>query len=175
MGAMSIEATQSLARQARRARLFILAAAVLWSLAGVFIKSLALAPLTIVFYRSLFAALFFTPLVKRSSWRFSLPLLISVVSFTAAVASFVAANKLTTAANAIVLQYTAPIFVFIFARVLFRERIARSNLAALAACTAGVVIIYAGTGRPADGQGVAVALLSGICFAVYMTNLRFLN
>ncbi len=48
-----------------RGRLLILAAAILWSLAGVFIKFLDIHPLAIVFYRSLFAALVFTPFLKR--------------------------------------------------------------------------------------------------------------
>ena len=147
----------------------------LWSLAGVFIKALALNPLTIVFYRSLFAALFFAPLVKTRAAKVSAPLFVSALSYTAAVSAFVAANKLTTAANAIVLQYTAPIFVFIFARFLFREKISRPNLVALGACTLGVVVIYTGSAGSRDLQGVAVALFSGFCFAVYMTNLRFLK
>jgi drug/metabolite transporter, DME family len=173
---MSIDETTTASETARRARLSILAAAVLWSLAGIFIKALPLNPLAIVFYRSLFAALFFAPFVQRGTWKFSAPLLISALSYTAAVSAFVAANKLTSAANAIVLQYTAPIFVFIFARFLFREKISRPNLAALAACTLGVVILYAGSGGDVrDGQGVGVALFSGFFFAVYMTTLRFLK
>lgn len=162
-------------RSARRARLCILGAAALWSLAGVFIKTLALNPLTIVFYRSLFAALFFAPLVKRRSGKLNAPFWVSALSYTAAVSAFVAANKLTTAANAIVLQYTAPIFVFIFARLLFREKISRPNLVALAVCTLGVGIIYAGSAGLPDVHGVGVALFSGLCFAIYMTNLRFLK
>jgi drug/metabolite transporter, DME family len=160
---------------ASRGRLLIVVTAVLWSLAGVFIKSLELHPLTIVFYRSLFAALFFLPWVKRKSWTISVPVLASVLSYTAAITSFVSANKLTTAANAIVLQYSAPIFVFIFARILFREAIAKLNLLTLLAGTVGVGIIFAGSaGRP-DIGGVGVALLSGLLFSIYMTNLRFLN
>jgi drug/metabolite transporter (DMT)-like permease len=119
---MSIEREIATDPAARHARLFILGAAMLWSLAGVFIKSLALDPLAIVFYRSLFAALFFAPLVRVRSWKFSAPLFVSALSYTAAVSAFVVANKLTSAANAIVLQYTAPIYVFIFARFLFREK-----------------------------------------------------
>jgi len=158
---------------AGRGRILILVTAVLWSLAGIFIKSLDLHPLTIVFYRSFFAALCFLPWVKRKSWTLSAPVLASVLSYTAAISAFVSANKLTTAANAIVLQYTAPIFVFIFARVLFRETISSLNLITLAAGALGVGIIFAGSaGRP-DMAGVGVAILSGLFFAIYMTNLRF--
>ena len=172
---MSIDATTTGDKSARRARLSILAAAVLWSLAGIFIKALALNPLAIGFYRSLFAALFFAPFVKRGSWKLSTPVLISALSYTAAVSAFVAANKLTSAANAIVLQYTAPIFVFVFARFLFREKISPANLAALATCTVGIAVLYGGSGDVREGQGVAVALFSGFFFAVYMTSLPFLH
>ena len=158
-----------------RGRLLILVTAVLWSLAGVFIKALELHPLTIVFYRSLFAALFFIPLVRRKSWTINLPVLVSALSYTAAISLFVSANKLTTAANSIVLQYSAPIFVFIFARIFFREAISKLNLLTLIAGTVGVVVIFAGSAGLPDMNGVGIALLSGLFFSIYMTNLRFLK
>ena len=156
-------------------RLYILLAGILWSLAGVFIKSLELHPLTIVFYRSLFASLFFLLFVRAKSWRPGGPLLVSVASYTAAISSFVWANKLTTAANAIVLQYTAPIFVFLFVRLFFREPVSRSNLMTLAFGMAGVGVIFAGSVGQPDSAGVMMAVLSGLLFSVYMTNLRFLK
>jgi drug/metabolite transporter (DMT)-like permease len=61
--------------------------------------------------------------VRRSDWRISPSILVSMVSYTAAISSFVAANKLTTAANAIVLQYTAPFFVFLFSRFVLFEKL----------------------------------------------------
>src|SRR5262245_12396710 len=103
-------------RNIQRGRLLILSAALLWSLAGVFIKFLDLHALTIVFYRSLFASLVFAPLVRRNQLQLNPAILVSVLSYTAAISAFVAANKLTTAANAIVLQYTAPVFVFLFTK-----------------------------------------------------------
>jgi len=172
---MSNEGNLSARAGVNRGRLLILVTAFLWSLAGVFIKSLELHPLTIVFYRSLFAALLFVPLVKRKSWTINLPLLVSMASYTAAISTFVSANKLTTAANAIVLQYTAPIFVFIFARILFREAISKLNLMTLIAGTVGVGVLFAGSAGLPDLGGVGVALLSGFFFSIYMTNLRFLK
>ena len=81
--------------QMRRARLQLVAAAVLWSLAGVFIKFLPLPALTIVFYRSLFAGLFFLFFSQSSAAISRGALFIAVASYTAAISSFVAANKLT--------------------------------------------------------------------------------
>ena len=155
-----------------RGRLFILAAALLWSLAGVFIKFLDVPPLTIVFYRSFFAFLVFTPFVRRSELQLNVPVLISVLTYTAAISAFVSANKLTTAANAIVLQYTAPIFVFLFSRLVLGEVIAKMNGFALMAGMLGVgVISFDSAGEP-EMAGVLLALVSGLLFAAYMINLR---
>ncbi|MDP2604479.1 MAG: EamA family transporter [Deltaproteobacteria bacterium] len=153
-------------------RLLIVAAAFLWSLAGVFIKFLDLPPLTIVFYRSVFAALIFTPFLRRKDWRIDRPILISVISYTAAISTFVSANKLTTAANAIVLQYTAPFFVFLFSGLVLREKISRLNGFTLAASMVGVAVIFLGNAGEPDMAGVLLALLSGALFAAYMINLR---
>lgn len=156
-------------------RLCVLLTGILWSLAGVFIKSLELHPLTIVFYRSLFASLFFFLFVRGGGWHVSVPLLVSVASYTAAISFFVWANKLTTAANAIALQYTAPIFVFLFVRLLFRETISKPNLTTLFLGMVGVGIIYGGSAGQPDSAGVMMAILSGFLFSVYMTNLRLLK
>jgi drug/metabolite transporter (DMT)-like permease len=155
-----------------RDRCLILAAAVLWSLAGVFIKYLDLHPLAIVFYRSFFAALVFAPFVKRSQWRFNAPIAISVLTYTAAISAFVAANKLTTAANAIVLQYTAPVFVFLFSRLVLGERIAKLNGFALVVAMIGVALISLDSAGEPEMAGVLLALLSGVLFAGYMVNLQ---
>lgn len=158
----------------RRARLYVLLAGVLWSLAGVFIKSLDLHPLTIVFYRSLFAGLFFSLSVKKA-WTVSLPLVVSVASYSSAVSAFVWANKLTTAANAIILQYTAPLFVFLFVWLFVREAISGPDLRTLFLGMAGVGVIFAGSVGEPEARGVIVALLSGLLFAIYMINLRSLK
>lgn len=144
----------------------------LWSLAGVFIKFLPIHPLAIVFYRSLFAALVFTPFLKRSELRCNGTILVSVLSYTAAISAFVSANKLTSAANAIVLQYTAPIFVFLFSWWVMGEKIARANIFALGVAMIGIgVISFDSAGEP-EMAGVVLALLSGALFAGYMINLQ---
>src|SRR5258707_15797825 len=158
--------------QIARGRWLILSAAFLWSLAGVFIKFLDVPPLTIVFYRSLFAGLVFTPFLRRNGRPISAPILVSALTYTAAISSFVAANKLTTAANAIVLQYTAPLFVFLFSGLVLKEKIARSNGFALAVRMIGVGIISLDSAGQPEMAGVFLALLSGLFFAAYIINLR---
>lgn len=158
-----------------RGRSFIFMAALLWSLGGVFIKILDLHPLTLVFYRSLFASLVFLPFVKRADWSVSMPIFVSGISYTAAITAFVAANKLTTAANAIVLQYTAPLFVFLYSRLVLKQRITKPYAIALAVSMAGVAIISFGTAGDPQMAGVLLALASGVFFAIYMVNLQNMN
>lgn len=155
-------------------RLLIVLAAVLWSLAGVFIKSLALPPITIAFYRFLFAALFFLFFLKAQDREFNRNVLFSVLTYIAATGSFVWANKLTTAANAVVLQYTAPIYVYALVHVLFREKIKRFDFFALCGGMIGILIIFFGSVGHPDMPGVAIALFSGLLFSLYIVNLRFL-
>lgn len=155
-----------------RGRLLILSAALLWSLAGVFIKFLDLPPLTIVFYRSFFAFVVFTPFVHRSKWPINGAVLSSVLAYTAAISAFVSANKLTTAANAIVLQYTAPMFVFLFSRLVWGESISKINGFALLAGMLGVGVISLDSAGEPEMAGVLLALFSGLLFAAYMINLR---
>ncbi|MGZ8435789.1 MAG: DMT family transporter [Candidatus Binatia bacterium] len=155
-----------------RGRLLILAAAILWSLAGVFIKFLDIHALAIVFYRSLFAALVFMPFLKRRDFRCSGTIVASVLSYTAAISAFVSANKLTSAANAIVIQYTAPIFVFLFSWLVIREKIAKANLFALAVAMLGIGIISLDSAGDPEMAGVVLALVSGLLFAAYMINLQ---
>lgn len=159
-------------REPDRGRLLILVAALLWSLAGVFIKLLDLHPWTIVFYRSLFASLVFVPFLKSAEFRFNAPIIVSVISYTAAITAFVSANKLTTAANAIVLQYTAPVLVYLFSRLVLGEKISTPNALALAVSMIGVGFISIDNAGEPEMSGVLLALLSGVLFAVYMLNLQ---
>jgi len=159
----------------RRARLSLLFAAVLWSLAGIFIKFLSLPPLTIVFYRSLFASLFFAFFVRRSIAVPRVALLVSALAYTAAISAFVSANKITTAANAIALQYTAPMFVFMIVHFLFGEKITGASWISLVLGMLGIAVICVGSAGQPDAAGVMIALLSGLLFSIYMVSLRFLK
>ena len=150
-------------------------AAVLWSLAGIFIKSLPLPPLTIVFYRSVFASLFFAFFIRKSVALPRAALVVSAASYTAAISAFVSANKITTAANAIALQYTAPIFVFAIVHFMFGEKISGVSWISLLFGMLGITVICAGSAGQPDAAGVMIALLSGLLFSIYMVSLRFLK
>lgn len=161
--------------QVRLARLYLIIAAILWSLAGVFIKFLSVSPLTLVFYRSFFASVFFAFFVRKGVAPRAGVLLLSMVSYSAAITSFVSANRLTTAANAIILQYTAPIFVFVIVHFFFREKIAGPNWIALSLGMAGIGLIFTGSAGQPDAAGVTLALFSGLLFSIYMLTVRVLT
>lgn len=169
---MSVNSDISSAANISRGRWFILLAAILWSLAGVFIKFLDLHPLAIVMYRSFFASLVFLPFLKRRDMRLSAPVWVSVLTYTAAISAFVSANKLTTAANAIVLQYTAPVFVYLFSWLVRGEKISKLNGLALTIAMIGVAIISLDSAGEPQMMGVLLALLSGVIFAAFMLNLQ---
>lgn len=143
----------------------LVAAAVGWSLSGVIIKSAELGALSIAFSRSLVAALCLAPL----AWKRRQPLdwgsLWLALAYAGSVILLVAATKITTAANAILLQYTAPIFVFLLGIPLVGERPGWADWAGLVLTMSGVGWIFAGAGQ-ADDLGVALGLASGVSFGM---------
>jgi len=88
--------------------------AILWSLSGVLIKEVAWSPLAIAGARSFIAASFLLIYTRNFHFRFSFDEIAGALAYTCTVILFVSATKLTTAANAILLQYTAPIYVALF-------------------------------------------------------------
>jgi drug/metabolite transporter, DME family len=152
--------------------LFVLAAALLWSTGGLFIKATPLGALELSFGRSLLAALTVALLTRREGFGLSLMTLVAAALYAALLLLFVVANKLTTAANAIFLQYTAPVYVLLLEPLLFKERFRAADLFVVAACVAGMSLFFVGQLRPQDVEGNLTALASGLCFAFFLLLLR---
>jgi len=85
---------------------------------------------------------------------------------------FVLATKETTAANAIFLQYTAPVYILVFEPLIYKEKFRRRDLVTVTVCVAGMSLFFVGKLRPQDLEGNLVALASGVCFALYFLLLR---
>ncbi len=163
--------------------LALLACATLWSLNGPLIKllnqqGLGLPALTIAFYRSLLGGLAFLPFawpragqLRRvpPAWPAG-----SVLTFTLMTATFVAATTRTAAANAILLQYTSPIWVFLLSPLLLGERPRPAEGLALAVAMAGVAVLVAGNPR-GDLVGILLALASGFGYGSLTVALRGLR
>lgn len=85
---------------------------------------------------------------------------------------FVLATKETTAANAIFLQYTAPLYLLVLEPLFYKEKFRRRDLITVAACLIGMSLFFVGKLRPQDVTGNLLALASGLCFACYFLLLR---
>jgi drug/metabolite transporter (DMT)-like permease len=165
-------APENVSQSPMKGRLLLITAAILWSLSGVLIKSLDLPPTVIAFYRSLFAALAFMPFLKGRATPLSRWYLLSVPAYTGTVTLLVVATKMTSAANAIVLQYTAPLYVFALSLVFLGERPGKRGIAALIFGMAGIAVIFVGRSGGGDTVGILLGALSGFCFGALIVLLR---
>jgi drug/metabolite transporter (DMT)-like permease len=152
--------------------LYVLAAALLWSTGGLFIKWTTIGGLELSFWRSLFAV--FTVSFFTRHEGFGINRLTAAASFLYAVLLilFVLATKTTTAANAIFLQYTAPVYLLILEPVIYKEKFRSRDLITVAVCLGGMALFFVGQLRPQDVAGNLMALASGLCFALYFLLLR---
>lgn len=157
------------------ARLYVLAGAVLWSTGGVFIKEIDAGALSITFFRCLFAALWVMPFVWGRRFPRPLDAAVSIVLFTALLGLYVGATKETTAANAIFLQYTAPIYVIILAPLILREHLKRSDLTALSICLVGIAVLFVGNQGELDSVGLWLGVGSGLFYGLFLLWLRRLR
>lgn len=150
----------------RRAVLLLVVTALLWSLGGVLIKWVDWNPLAIAGARSLIGAAVIA-LVLGRQLRFdgSFAQIGGAVAYASTVVLFVIANKLTTAANAILLQYTAPIYVALFSPWFLGERASRRDWLILLVILGGMVLFFLDDLDPHAYVGNLVALGSGVSFA----------
>lgn len=152
--------------------LYVLAAALLWSTGGLFIKATPLDAFQLSFGRSFSAVITVAVLTRHEGFRANGLTLISSVLYAALLLLFVMANKLTNAANAIFLQYTAPVYVLVLEPLLFKEKFRRADVFVVAACVVGMSLFFVGQLRPQDVAGNLTALASGACFALFLLSLR---
>jgi drug/metabolite transporter, DME family len=152
--------------------IFVLAAALLWSTGGLFIKATPLDAYELSFGRSLLAALTVAFLTRREGFRANGVTVAASVLYAALLLLFVVANKLTTAANAIFLQYTAPVYVLLLEPLFYKEKFRRADILVVLACVAGMSLFFVGQLRPQDVSGNLTALASGLCFALFLLLLR---
>ena len=155
-----------------QAVLLLLAAAVLWSLAGVLIKWVSLPALAVAGFRSAIALPVLLVFFGRRAVNFSAAQLIGGLCYAATVTLFVAATKLTTSGNAILLQYTAPLHVALLSGWLLGERTRWFDWAAIAAVLCGMSLFFIDQ-LSADGlTGNILAILSGFCYACLIIAMR---
>ena len=184
------DSTRQPAFSATHGRLCVVAAAVLWSTSGGFTKLLTkptalhlnepvLSGLQIAFARVLFAGLALAPLVRRRDLAFRPAMLATALTFAAMNALFVSALALGPAANAILLQYTAPMWMYLVSVWWLREPADRRGAVTLAIGMAGICLIVAGgcfdAGQIGQLPVIVLALGSGVTYAGVLIGLRVLR
>jgi DME family drug/metabolite transporter len=152
--------------------LFVLAAALLWSTGGLFIKWVTLSGLELSFGRSLLAAITVAIFTRREGFGINKVTALASLLYAALLLLFVLATKETTAANAIFLQYTAPVYLLIFEPLFYKEKFRSRDLIVVIFCVLGMSLFFVGKLRPQDVTGNLLALGSGLCFACYFLLLR---
>jgi len=148
------------------------ACALLWSTGGLLIKLIDWSPFAIAGVRSVVGGLLILAFVRKPRFTWSFAQIAGGVCYAGCMVLFVAANKLTTAANAIVLQYTAPLYATVLGWIFLRERTTALDWAAIIVVMGGMVLFFLdklGTGGMA---GNLLAIVSGVFFAGTMVSLR---
>lgn len=152
--------------------IYVLIAVLLWSTGGLFIKLTTLDAYQVTFFRSLFAALTVLLLTRKQGLKIDLFGVVTAVIYALLLFLFVWATKKTTAANAIFLQYTAPIYILVLAPFLIGEKFHLRDLMTVVIVLAGMSLFFVGQLRLEDYQGNTAALFSGIFLGLYIMLLR---
>lgn len=160
-------------------RLSILTAALLFSTGGAAIKASSLSSWQLASFRSAVAVAVVLSLMPRSRRGFGLRSFAVGAAYAATMVLFVTANKLTTAANTIFLQYTSPAYVLLLEPWLLAERFRLRDVAFLAVLGFGLSLFLVGSDpaaatAPHPALGNALALLSGLSWALTAIGLRWM-
>ena len=150
----------------------MLLCATLWSIAGIFMKLVPWNGFAVASMRSLIAGLTIVLYMRVKGLRYELnrQTLLSGVLTACVYTCFTVSNKLTTAANAIVLQFTSPVFIVIFSALFLKTHIRRADLLAVLCTLAGIALFFFDQLRPGYVAGNLVAIAAGMFMAgMYMT------
>ena len=152
--------------------LAIVGTALLWSTSGMLIKLLPWPALTIAGGRSLIASIVILLITRKPKLDFSFYKFAAAIAYSATMLLFIAANKYTTAANAILLQYVCPVITAFLAALLLKEKIRPEHWAAVVFVTAGMVIIFFDKLGSGSILGNMLALASAFTFSCVFIFMR---
>lgn len=161
-------------------RLQLFAAALLFSTGGAAIKACSLTSWQVAGFRCGIAAIALVILLPEARRGWSWPIALVGVAYAATMILFVLANKLTTSANAIFLQSTAPLYLLIFGPLLLHESIRRIDLLVISAVAGGAILLLLGSEQvgatvPNPARGNVLGALTGAAWAITLTGLRWLG
>ena len=161
------------------ARAQILLTALLFSTGGAAIKAVSLSNWQVASFRSGIAAVVLLLAVRRLP-RFTIPTLAVGAAYASTLITFVTANKLTTAANSVFMQATAPLYIALLAPFALGEYVRRRDVPVLVAIGAGMALLFAGSQVPSAtapnrALGNLVGVVSGFCWCLTVMGLRWVE
>ncbi len=156
----------------RKSILFIILAATLWSTGGFMIKAISWQPLAILSGRSIFSSIVLFLYVRRIKIKWTRWKVLASVSHILTASLFIIATKLTTAANAIFLQYTAPVYIVILAAWFLHERPTRMDWVSMVVIFSGMLLFFGDKLSLNGFLGNLLAVLSGITLALLTVSMR---
>ena len=156
----------------RRSVILLIVAALLWSSGGLLIKWVSAHPLAIACWRSVIGFFVILAWSQRIDLKPSLSTILGAICYAGTVTLFVVATKMTTAANAILLQYTAPIYVALLGRLVLQERPTNVDWLTMLLMSIGMVLFFLDKVTATGLIGNIVGALSGVCFAGFILATR---
>lgn len=156
----------------RTAILFLVIAAVLWSTSGLVIKMMSWEPVAVLAGRSIFSGLVFLAYLRRfpfrpTGWQITAALSSIMTQFL-----YISALRLTTSANAIFLQYSAPVYIVLMGYWLLREKPSKADWLAMLVIFTGLGLFFGDTLSLDNLAGTLLAALSGVSLALMTVALR---
>lgn len=164
--------TVSLSKKRSKAMLLLAVTAALWSIGGLLIKLVDAGPLAIAGARSAITCAVLLVYLRKPKFTWSVPQLGAALSCSATAILFVSATKITTAANAIMLQSTAPIYVAILGAWILKEKITRYDWLTIIVVMGGMGLFFIDNLSVGGLWGNIFAALSGVSFALFTIFMR---
>lgn len=150
----------------------LILASIFWSLGGMLLKLVTWNGFAVGGCRSLVSAVFVAFFVKKLNFKFTKWRVIGMFSYAGTVLLFAIATKMTTAGNAIMLQYTAPIYAAIFGSKILKEKLNKIDFVSIGVVLLGMVLFAAEGLQGGHILGDVLAVLSGLTFALVYVSTR---
>lgn len=154
------------------ANIILIIAALMWSIGGLFIKLVDLSPIAITGTRSIAAALVFLVYLKRPQWHWNRYFVTGVFSYSSMMLLYVFSIRLTTAANAIFLEFTAPIYVVILGYYILNERITLFDVLSMFVIFSGMTLFFIDELTFYGFWGNIMAAVAGVCLGIVTVMIR---
>ena len=155
-----------------QAILYLILTAILWSFGGLLIKIVTWNPIAIAGMRSAIASIFILIYLRHPRLTWSRNQILGALFYSATVILFVYATKKTTAANAILLRYSAPIYVALLGNRILGEKTSRLDWMIIFTVIGGMMLFFLDQFQIGNVLGNLLAIMSGITFALLTIYLR---